>query len=129
MQRKISRYADFPQAKKDDLVAAVSSELLESDLEEEKESSSSMWVVQIDRGGHVNDHTYLLFYEIELLTRQELQLSKASKIVDLRRILVEKITKSEEVLFHWSLLTTCMEPDIADKLIQTPFYHHRVPFH
>ena len=100
MQRKISRYADFPQAKKDDLVAAVSSELLESDLEEEKESSSSMWVVQIDRGGHVNDHTYLLFYEL---------------LIELLDLLVK------EVLFHWSLLTTCME--LTVQTAQTPFYH------
>ena len=51
------------KSKKDALVAAVSSELLESDLEEEQESASSMWVVQVNRGGlyHVNDNTYLLF--------------------------------------------------------------------
>ena len=77
-------------------------------LEEMVEDEGSMhhsadWTKAVDRGGllHVDDITYTVFTEMELVTRRYLN-TKTAHDVDMSSV-VELIMDDEDVLFSWSI--------------------------
>lgn len=76
------------------------------------------WTNAIDRGRlwHINNQTYIFFVAIEEECRQFFTVT--SKGNSTRKTVTEAVTQSEDVLFHWCLLTTNSDDDVAAVLLQ-----------
>ena len=84
---------------------------------DESTDSSTEWVRAVDRGGliHVNDSTYNVFAEIELVVRKHLK-RKRARDQDLHG-LVDLIVSDEKVLFSWSIASVNWEEEDAEVLL------------
>lgn len=78
------------------------------------------WTNIIDRGGlwHINDQTYSLFVALEEEC-QRFSISASNKEDrGTRKALTEAIMQSEDVLFHWCLISTNSDDDVAAVVLQ-----------
>ena len=86
--------------------------LLKEDDEEEAVSLSAAWVNEVDRGGlwHVREGTYMLFAAMEEEVREHFRFGALEDSKErCREQLTTAVTRSDEVLFHWCMLTTEIE--------------------
>ena len=77
--------------------------------EDEDVSESADWVHAVNRGGLrlVSESTAMLFHEIELVVRRFFHKTGMSEVTtDLRERVKGSVLIDEDVLFHWSILTT-----------------------
>ena len=79
---------------------------------------SEEWTNSVDRGGlkHVNNMTYMLFVEMELVLRRHLNSRRASELCDLKEA-IAKIISDDDVLFYWSMLSVDWEEEEAQVLL------------
>ena len=92
---------------------------LEEMVENERSTHHSAdWIKSVDRGGlvHVDDMTYTVFVEIELVTRRYLN-SKSARDVNMSSI-VELIMVDEDVLFSWSIVAAGWENETSEVLLR-----------
>lgn len=101
-ERHSKKYEKYFECLGDMAVGSDSSDFLEYTKE---------WISKVNRGGlfPLNNQTFLLFSEVEKTTRTLL----ASRILNKRSItqddVIEKIEKNEEVQFHWTLISHCID--------------------
>ena len=92
-------------------------------LQEEGESVATVsadWLEAMDRGGlvHVREGTYMLFCAMEEVVREYLHANKVAHMTEgFKTTVVKAIMESEEVLFHWCMLTA----EAEDKDAQVVF--------
>lgn len=74
------------------------------------------WTNAIDRGGlkHINNMTYMLFVSMELELRKHLSVSES---LGVKEKATESISKDEDVLFYWSLVSVNWEEEDAKTLL------------
>ena len=90
--------------------------------EDEDVSESADWVHAVNRGGlHVcliGESTAMLFHEIELVIRRFFHMTGMSEVTtDLRERVKGSVLIDEDVLFHWSILTTDIQDEKAKILL------------
>ena len=98
---------------------------LEEMVENERSTHHSAdWIKSVDRGGlvHVDDMTYTVFVEIELVTRRYLN-SKSARDVNMSSI-VELIMVDKDVLFSWSIVAAGWENKTAEVLLRLIAKHY-----
>lgn len=84
------------------------------------QDTSEDWLDAIDRGGlwHVVDDVFFLFCLIEEEIREELAgITAATWKDEHRRALLDKLNKSEDILFHWATLTYELDDQSANQLL------------
>ena len=88
-------------------------------LQDDGASSASVstdWIDAVDRGGlwHVREGTYMLFCAMEEVVREYLHVNNVSGMTDEFKVtVVSAMTESEDVLFHWCILSAETEEEDA----------------
>ena len=89
-------------------------------LEDDRESSvsaSADWIEAVDRGGlwYVREGAYMLFCAMEGVVREYLHANNVSGMTEgFKATVVSAMTESEEVLFHWCVLSAETEEKDAE---------------
>lgn len=84
--------------------------------EADEDNGTEKWVNAIDRGGlwHVNDDTYTIFCIAEEECRRHFRIDEASSLhAGAREILYEKIMSNEDLMFHWSILSSRVDNEVV----------------
>ena len=71
-------------------------------------SASADWIDAVDRGGlwHVRERTYMLLCGMEEVLREYLHVNNVGGMIEeLRVTVVSAMTESEDVLFHWCMIS------------------------
>ena len=79
------------------------------DCYEEGNDGTEDWLNASDRGGlvHVDDNTYLLFHEIEMVVRRHFNRATAHSLdCSSKESLLNTIVQEEDVQFQWCMMTT-----------------------
>ena len=88
-------------------------------LEEEGESAATAsvdWTDAVDRGGlwHVREGTYMFFSAMEVEVREYLHINMTQKDTEaVKESVIDAIATSEDVLFHWAMLSAETEEEDA----------------
>ena len=88
--------------------------------QEQQEGSSCNWLNLLDRGGliHVNGMVYqtIICMEIQLRPMLEKKCQEPSHCLNMQSI-VEKLTRDEDVLFYWTLVSGMWDNEVASTLL------------
>ena len=79
-------------------------------------SASADWIDAVDRGGlwHVREGTFMLFCAMEEVVREYLHVNNVSGMTEEFKVtVVSAMTESEDVLFHWCMLSAETEEEDA----------------
>jgi hypothetical protein len=79
------------------------------------------WTNAVDRGGlwHVSDTTYTVFYLMEEEIRKHLIVTTAIGFDKTKReSILESLFKHEDLLFHWSLMSSTLDNTIAMEILK-----------
>ena len=95
---------------------------------EEGNDGTEDWLNASDRGGlvHVDDNTYLLFCEIEMVVRKHFNRATAHSLdCSSKESLLNAIVQEEDVQFQWCMMTTTIQDATASTLLRMLFEHLR----
>ena len=87
---------------------------------EEDNDGTEDWLNASDRGGlvHVDDNTYLLFCEIEMVVRRHFNRATAHTLdCSSKESLLNAIVQEEDVQFQWCMMTTTIHDATASTLL------------
>ena len=89
-----------------------------TDGADESEHDSTEWIKAVDRGGliHINDVTFSVFMEIEMVVRRQLE-SKRAQDQDLNG-LVGVIVNDEKVLFSWAIASVSWDEEVSGVILK-----------
>ena len=117
--------AKISHSNKPGLELCVQGLLKNKDDSETSPSSSTDWINAVDRGGllHVSEGTSMFFLAMEEVVREHLHANKIPAMKDgYKSMVIKAITESEDVKFHWCLLTAeCEDEDskaVFDMIIE-----------
>ena len=94
---------------------------------EEGNDGTEDWLNASDRGGlvHIDDNTYLLFREIEMVVRRHFNRGTAHTLdCNGKESLLNAIVQEEHVQFQWCMMTTTIHDATASTLLRMLCEHY-----